>query len=219
MSDEQRAAIVVVETPIGLLECMRKKTTHIQYEPDTQQTWPKRNARNRTPAEALRWRSFMPRKGNGGVPTTYDVDRFLRETTNEPELELKVLSELRERALNAPADHLGVGAVGLATVAIVITSAAAISADGLPADAVVIYTAAATSLFVLTTSVSLYTSGRARHAASWLAAYSDGLHRGQSALPCGVLFWRLNGWLSSKRKRARYVNKMPAGYGPRAGSN
>lgn len=139
--------------------------------------------RRATPPEAAAWKSYMPQRGNGGVPTQRDVDRYIRDTSAARELRQKVLSELRERSAMGPelvmtmmTTTVAIFAV-LATIVAAFLSALASQDPAVALDASTSFYLAlgvpALGVFILGTALATAQRLRRNHAASWLAAYSE----------------------------------------------
>lgn len=139
--------------------------------------------RRATPPEAAAWKSYMPQRGNGGVPTQREVDRYVQDASVAPELRQKVLGELRERSATGPelvltmmTTTLAIFAV-LATIVAAFLSALATQNSALALDASTSFYLAlgipALGVFFLGTVLATAQRLRRNHATSWLAAYSE----------------------------------------------
>lgn len=126
----------------------------------------------------------MPQRGNGGVPTEREVVRYLRDTRRNPELRQKVLGELREVASEGPELLTNMVASAVAVLTVMATIAVAVTAPmlsdrspGGEGTAVAYLGWIAVFVVVVFTvgiQLAILQKARARHAASWLAAFVEG---------------------------------------------
>ena len=136
-----------------------------------------------TPPAAAAWKSYMPQRGNGGVPTEREVLRYLRDTRRNRELRQKVLGELREVASEGPELLVNIVTSGLAVLTVLATIAVAVTApmlsgqSGSAGDVALSYLGwialFVVFVFIVGIQLAIFQKARARHAASWLAAYDE----------------------------------------------
>lgn len=125
--------------------------------------------------DVVAWKKYMPKSGNYGTPTLAQVTTFVSKTKRNPELRLKVLSELRERTLGRDSFFFGLAAMALSTVAIIVTLVSSATNPGFAIQAVWIYGGSAFAIYASTAIFAIYSNSRSRHAMSWLSAYTDSL--------------------------------------------
>lgn len=130
--------------------------------------------------DAQDWKAYMPRWGNGGVPKQKEVNVFHSAITNKPELRQKVIGELRERAHGQSALQLSIVSAGLAVFAIFIGITPSpsdwISQGADVQDFIGLFQGLMICIgafFVVGMAQAVYLQQRARHAASYLAAYEE----------------------------------------------
>jgi hypothetical protein len=127
--------------------------------------------------KAKTWRSFMPKRGNGGVPYQEDVDAFVQAAKAEPEIRQKVLSELREVSHSPIAILLGMLSAGLTSLGVIV----AIVGKSVQSDADALLQllygvgGGVLAIVVLTFILLIWAQARTRHAQTWLRAYEDAL--------------------------------------------
>ena len=117
----------------------------------------------------------MPKRGNGGVPLIRDIVFFLEVARFNEKLRLKVLSELRERAHGAGSAAASIASLSLTTLAIAVTLVVNLGGTSLSGDLYIFLARAILVNFAFLGVVLIWGQARARHAASWLAAYEDAL--------------------------------------------
>lgn len=144
--------------------------------------------RRRTPAGAVGWEQYMPKPGNGGVPTAVEVDAFVGAARANRELRVKVLSELRDR-------KDGTAATLFTIVTAVYASAAVAFTDQFP-----LWPPFSVMVVALFGLVTIGAVRRKRHAATWYEAYTEGeAAAGAEAERRGVR--RRGTWRSRCRRR------------------
>ncbi|MGG7306083.1 hypothetical protein ACQXVK_02715 [Curtobacterium sp. AB451] len=132
---------------------------------------------NTTPTEAQNWKRWMPKPGNGGVPSQKQADDFASAAAENRELRRKVLSELAELK------EVSVG-TALSVVAAVVAALNAILAAAPESVAPPEFRLSAGFISLLLIAgvalAGLRATQQARHASSWLDAYREA---GASELP------------------------------------
>jgi len=137
---------------------------------------------------AVTWEDFMPKRGNGGVTQHEEVDHFRRAIKGNDELRQKVMGELRELAGLRAAYEFALLTATLALYAVVaslvIRPLDALERESWYAEfATVVLGMAGTGVaafLFLSIRASLVLS-KARHASSYLEAYSEVLSRPKTA--------------------------------------
>ena len=118
------------------------------------------------------WGDYVPRKGHRGTPRVSDIRQYVRDTQSNPALRLKIVSELRERSSANSSSLFGMGALGLAVLAIFSTILAGLEvSDALRLS--VVYSVGGLLIVLIAFPLALYSDARSRQAASWLAAYLE----------------------------------------------
>lgn len=138
--------------------------------------------------DAVTWEDFMPKRGNGGVPQHQEVDHFRRAIKGNDELRQKVMGELRELAGLRAAYEFALLTATLALYAVVaslvIRPLDALEGESWYAEFATVVLGMAgigvAAFLFLSIRASLVLS-RARHASSYLEAYSEVLSRPKTA--------------------------------------
>ena len=139
-----------------------------------------------TPEDARLWKKYMSKRGNGGVPSCIDVEKFSIDTRSNPELRLKVLSELRERAHMGTSNLFGQAALSISALAIFATVLGSV----VDQESLVIlfyFSGLALLIAISVPALAIVMDSKSRHATSWLAAYLEAIEgegsRGDTLAP------------------------------------